>query len=105
MHKTSGTGGLPGVNAVVILYDITDRLSFDSAMTRAILSSDTIVMLNGHKSDLGNKRVVEYEEGSQYAKENGFLFMETSSRNGCNIDAMFQAIASAFLEESICAES
>lgn len=54
---------------------------------------DIVIALAGNKSDLGNDRMVEYEEANAYADENGLLFMETSAKNANNVNEIFLAIA------------
>ena len=38
-------------------------------------------------------RRVFYEEGQRYADNNGMVFFETSSKNGSNVNALFESIA------------
>jgi GTPase SAR1 family protein len=52
-----------------------------------------VIALAGNKSDLANRRAVEYEEANGYAEENGLLFMETSAKNANNVNEIFLAIA------------
>ena len=52
-----------------------------------------MIALAGNKSDLANRRAVEYEEANGYAEENGLLFMETSAKNANNVNEIFLAIA------------
>ena len=54
---------------------------------------DIVIVLAGNKSDLANRRAVEYEEANGYAEENGLLFMETSAKNANNVNEIFLAIA------------
>ena len=61
---------------------------------------DIVIALSGNKSDLGNKRAVEYEEAQAYAEENGLLFMETSAKNANNVNEIFLAIATKLPRES-----
>ncbi len=52
-----------------------------------------MIALAGNKSDLANRRAVEYEEANAYAEENSLLFMETSAKNANNVNEIFLAIA------------
>ena len=54
---------------------------------------DIVIALAGNKSDLANRRAVEFEEANGYAEENGLLFMETSAKNANNVNEIFLAIA------------
>jgi len=47
------------------------------------------IMLVGNKVDLEGERVVSTEEGEQWAKDHGILFMETSAKTAFNVDATF----------------
>lgn len=55
-------------------------------------SPDIVIALAGNKTDLANKRSVEYEEAAQYAEENALLFMETSAKSAMNVNDIFLAI-------------
>jgi Ras-related protein Rab-2A len=43
-------------------------------------------MLIGNKCDLSHRRAVSYEEGEQFAKENGLVFMEASAKTAQNVE-------------------
>lgn len=47
-------------------------------------------MLIGNKSDLAHRRAVSKEEGEQFAKENGLLFLEASARTAQNVEEVMQ---------------
>lgn len=59
-------------------------------------SPNIVIALAGNKTDLANKRSVEYEEASQYAEENALLFMETSAKTAMNVNDIFLAIGMFF---------
>jgi GTPase SAR1 family protein len=44
------------------------------------------IMLIGNKCDLAHRRAVSTEEGEQFAKENGLVFMETSAKTAHNVE-------------------
>jgi Ras-related protein Rab-14 len=46
-------------------------------------------MLVGNKRDLESERDVTYEEASQFARENGLIFVETSAKTGENVEDSF----------------
>jgi Ras-related protein Rab-2A len=43
-------------------------------------------MLIGNKSDLAHRRAVSTEEGEQFAKEHGLIFMEASAKTAQNVE-------------------
>jgi Ras family len=51
------------------------------------------IMLIGNKSDLDHKRAVSYEEGEQFAQENGLAFIETSAKTAANVEEAFISTA------------
>ncbi|XP_059152828.1 ras-related protein Rab-26-like isoform X2 [Physella acuta] len=84
-------------NALLLLYDITNKTSFDNV--RAWLgeindySQDgVVIMLLGNKCDATADRQVRKEDGERLSKEFGVPFMETSSKTGLNVDLAFNAI-------------
>merc|ERR1711934_1095804 len=87
-----------GAQAAIVVYDITNTDTFARAKNwvkelQRQARPDIVIALAGNKSDLGQKRVVEYEEAAAYAEENGLLFMETSAKNANNVNDIFLAIA------------
>lgn len=44
------------------------------------------ITLIGNKGDLSHRRAVSKEEGEQFAKENGLLFMEASAKTAQNVE-------------------
>ncbi|MBA0628200.1 hypothetical protein Godav_022965 [Gossypium davidsonii] len=56
------------------------------------------IMLIGNKSDLSHRRAVSKEEGEQFAKENGLLFLEASARTAQNVEEAFIKTAAKILQ-------
>lgn len=85
---------LSGAAIIVIVYDISSRVSFERLTEYWIpfirrnlrLGEDEampMLYLLGNKSDLGNKlRQVSKSEGEEFAKEHGMGFQESSAKTG-----------------------
>ena len=86
-----------GAKGAFIVYDITNRLTFESVdkwIQDLNLNSDKNItlLLIGNKKDLADKRDVTTEEGEEKAKSFGLAFLETSALTGENIDKVFDHI-------------
>ena len=78
----------------LIVYDITDKKSFDSVRKwiqecKNYTNNNINLVLVGNKQDLNEKRKVSEEEGKTLAKEFGMAFFESSALTGYNIDEIF----------------
>ena len=78
----------------LIVYDISSKETFDNVSSWiedcSKNASNTINMvLIGNKSDLKDKREVNYEEGHELAEKFGIKFYETSAKTGENIQEIF----------------
>ena len=81
-----------------IVYDITDKKSFDNVITwlnevKDMCYKDILICLIGNKCDLEGKRVISFEDGKSLADQNNLLFYETSAKNGINIQECFNESA------------
>lgn len=82
-----------GATGVLLVYDITRRDSFlhisrwlEEARQNA--PQQMVIMLIGNKCDLEH-RDVSYEEGAQFARDNGLIFKETSAKTAQNVEDSF----------------
>jgi GTPase SAR1 family protein len=83
----------------VIVYDITDRATFEQIGTywltqlRQHAMPNIVIALAGNKADMESKREVSIEEAAAYCESEGLLHRETSARTGDGVDDLFGAIA------------
>ena len=98
-----GTAFYRGADACVIVYDITQKDTFqkvalwkknfiDQASPEKV--NEFPFLLLGNKYDLKNRRAVDTETAKQFANENNMIFYETSAVNGHNVELAFTNIAS-----------
>ena len=89
-----------GSNGIILVYDVTDRESFDHINywmkeIDRLATPDVCRLLVGNKIDLEDKRVVTHEEGQALANQYGVAFIETSAKDNNNIEMTFQKMAEA----------
>ncbi|KAH0785682.1 Ras-related protein RABD1 [Histomonas meleagridis] len=89
-----------GSNGIILVYDVTDRDSFDHINywmkeIDRLATPDVCRLLVGNKIDLEDKRVVTTEEGQALANQYGVAFIETSAKDNNNIEMTFQKMAEA----------
>jgi len=87
-----------GAHGIIIVYDITDKESFDNVRQWLFeidryASENVCKLLVGNKSDLTNKRAVEYEQAKSFADELNIPFLETSAKNAANVEQAFLTMA------------
>ena len=79
-----------------MVYDITDSITFEAIKTWyeeifEYARENVAVILVGNKSDLDSERQVSFEEGQALANYlNNISFVETSAKEGRNVDETFQ---------------
>ena len=62
---------------------------------------DICKMLIGNKCHLEDKRKISYQEGKDFATNNGMLFMEVSSKTKTNVEEAFEKITQGMIKSSI----
>ena len=84
-------------HGVILIYDVADRRSFEGLDTwleeikNNMLKEEISIILVGNKIDLPFRNVTK-EEGEIFAKKNDLLYLETSSKEGVNIEKVFEMI-------------
>ena len=88
-----------GVDIILLVYDITNELSFVNLSAWCGLVSfyckEIPIIMIGNKIDL-EERAVSSDEAQQYAEEMGFDYVEISAKSGENVEILQNKI-----EESI----
>ncbi|MES1913410.1 MAG: Ras- protein Rab-2A [Cercozoa sp. M6MM] len=93
-----------GAAGALLVYDITRRETFKH-LTRWLEEArqhgnqNMTIMLIGNKSDLDHRRQVTFEEGEQFAQEHGLIFLETSAKDGTNVEQAFLSTARAIYDK------
>lgn len=95
------------ITACVFVYDITDFSSFVNLnkwlneFKQNNTNNNPVIALVGNKCDLGNKRIISYKVGKEFAeKYNIDIFFETSAKSGNNINDVFLSIINKVIENN-----
>jgi len=94
---------LKGSICVIIVYDITNEVSFDNSKfwiqdiknkyERSHNKEDTMsIMLIGNKVDQVNEREVSYEKAKKFADDENILFEEISALGAINVENAFHIV-------------
>lgn len=94
-----------GIHGVVIVFDVTDRETFDRLpfwikMANDALDADIPRVIIGNKIDHEDKRSVSVEEATEFCRSEGINYVETSAMTSENVEtAYFRLISEAFLKQ------
>ncbi|XP_051478693.1 ras-related protein Rab-17 isoform X1 [Apus apus] len=92
-----------GAHAALLVYDITDEETLSRAklwlrdLEKEFLPDEIVMALVGNKIDLAAEREVTTEEGEEFARTKGLLFMETSAKSNHQVKDVFMAMAQELL--------
>uniref|UniRef100_A0A8V5H9I2 Ras-related protein Rab-17 n=1 Tax=Melopsittacus undulatus TaxID=13146 RepID=A0A8V5H9I2_MELUD len=93
-----------GAHAALLVYDITNKETLNRAklwlrdLEKEFLPDEIVIALVGNKVDLAAEREVTTEEGEEFARTRGLLFMETSAKSNHQVNDIFMAIAQELLQ-------
>jgi small GTP-binding protein len=83
---------------VVLVFDVNIKTTFESlsqwekeAEVNGLDLKKSVVLLIGNKCD-GKKREVKTESAKELAKSRGYIYYETSAKNGTNINEAFKVL-------------
>ena len=82
----------------MVVYDITNKKSFDNVQNwiKDVITNSpktVLIILIGNKIDLVDKRKVTFDEGQEFAINQGIIFMETSAKTGDGVEEIFKKSA------------
>jgi Ras-related protein Rab-1A len=93
-----------GANGILVVYDVTDRNSFENVQYWVEefrrfhpKDQDVKMLLVGNKADLSQKRVVSEDEAKEKADHFQMGFIETSARAATNVESAFGQIVGDIL--------
>ena len=83
-----------GANGILVVYDITNRESFEHLNSWLIEiekngNKNVYKLLIGNKADLEEQRDIKKEEGQEFASINGMEFFETSAKTDYQVQDAF----------------
>jgi Ras-related protein Rab-1A len=87
-----------GAHGIIVVFDVTDQESFNNVKQwlneiDRYANESVNKLLVGNKSDLTEKRVVEYNTAKAFADEIGIPYIETSAKNANNVEQAFMTMA------------
>ncbi|KAJ6805830.1 ras-related protein Rab-18 [Iris pallida] len=94
-----------GAQGIIMVYDVTRRDTFtnlSNVWAKEIelysTNQDCIKMLVGNKVDKEGRRAVTKQEGVEFARHYGCLFIECSARTRANVEQCYEELVLKILE-------
>jgi len=92
-----------GAQGVIFVYDVSTRQTFDklnewlNETETYATKQDLIKMLVGNKIDKANREVTR-QEGQQFARKHGMLFIEASARTKEGVECAFEELVEKIIQ-------
>lgn len=92
-----------GAHGIIVVYDITDEVSFASVKTwlneiDRYASESVDKLLVGNKCDLEEERAVSQEQAKEFAESLKVNFIETSAKASNNVEEAFMNMATTIMQ-------
>ena len=102
--RTITTSYYRGAHAIVIVFDVTERQSFEHVEKwlgeiNKFAKENVLIFLVGNKIDLNDKRVVTFEEAKGISERYKIQYFETSAKNNTNVEQMFVESTEIYLKK------
>ncbi len=95
---------MKNTDIALIVYDITNRKSFEElsnwiySVNQSNNNQNVIFGIAANKSDLYEQKVVNKNEGEEFAKNNNVLFFETSAKDYDSVENVFLTLTKEYLK-------
>merc|ERR1740136_5277 len=95
-----------GAHCIILVYDITQRESFDHVnkwvkQIRDYASANVRILLVGNKCDLAERRSVPFEDAQDVARSLKVQVFETSAKDSTNVDQAFHHVAEEAIRHNV----
>lgn len=90
------------VNGIILAFDVTNKKSFqnlpswiDDINSHVDKKNDELVVpiiIVGNKCDIYDDREISFQEASNWCREHGFTYMESSAKSGYNVKNIFEEL-------------
>ena len=97
--RTITTAYYKGAHGIMLVYDITDKTTFEQISStwleavRTNMTNTGEMILIGNKVDMEHLRQVSTEDGTKFAQQNNMPFFECSAKSGFRVESAFTTIA------------
>lgn len=95
-----------GAHGIIIVYDVSNEESFNNVVRwieecKKHSHENAKIILVGNKTDVKpTVRQVSYNAGQEFAKSQGYRFVETSARTGTGVETVFNELINDIVENN-----
>ncbi|OJT06248.1 GTP-binding protein ypt1 [Trametes pubescens] len=95
-----------GAHGIIMVYDVTEQETFSNVKgwiteIERYASEGVKKLIIGNKSDLVERKVVEYSVAKEFADSLSIPFIETSAKNSTNVEEAFTLMAKTIKDECV----